>query len=385
MNCFILPAMDHYLKTLSESLKRQGYPRDLFIMSSNGGILNSNSARKSPVKTILSGPVGGVNGGLFIAEKAGLKNVITYDMGGTSTDVCLIRNLQPSISNETVIAGLPLKLSQVAVNTVGAGGGSIAWVDFGDIMKVGPQSAGADPGPACYGKGTEPTVTDANLVLNRINPRVPLGGKVVLYSDLARKAISKITATFRNLNEYQMAEGIIQIVVAKMIGSIREISLEKGIDPRDYVLMPFGGAGPMHAIPIATGLGIKKCLVPRYPGSFSALGLLTSEIKYDFVKTVISSLREMGWNEIQSYFQELIAQAKSHMEPQGIPPEEIRFVSSIDMRYIGQAYEVGVPFSLDDANLRTLEEDFHRIHEETYGHANRGHNIQAVSLRLAGI
>jgi N-methylhydantoinase A len=386
LNCFILPVMEHYLRTLSESLKRQGYPRELFIMASNGGILSSDSARKSPVKTLLSGPVGGVNGGLFIAEKAGLKNVITYDMGGTSTDVCLIRDLQPSISYETVISGLPLKLPQVAVNTVGAGGGSIAWVDFGDIMKVGPQSAGANPGPACYGTGgTEPTVTDANLVLNRINPRVPLGGKVPLQADLARKAISKLTATFSNLNEYQMAEGIIQIAVAKMIGSIREISLEKGIDPRDYILMPFGGAGPMHAIPIAAGLSIKKCLVPRYPGNFSALGLLTSEIKYDFVKTVISSLHEMGWDKIQSYFQGLKAQAKSRIETQGIPSREIRFVSSTDMRYTGQAYEVSVPFSLDDGNLKALEEDFHRIHEETYGHANKGRSVQVVNLRLAAI
>jgi len=386
LNCFILPVMDHYLKTLSENLKKQGYPRELFIMSSNGGILDSGSTRKSPVKTILSGPVGGVNGGLFIAEKAGLKNVITYDMGGTSTDVCLIREGHPSISHETVISGLPLKLPQVAVNTVGAGGGSIAWVDFGDIMKVGPQSAGANPGPACYGiGGTEPTVTDANLVLNRVNSRVPLGGKVKLFPELSRKAISKLTATFKNLNEHQMAEGIIQIVVAKMIGSIREISLEKGIDPRDYILMPFGGAGPMHAIPIATGLGIKKCLVPRYPGNFSALGLLTSEIKYDFVKTVISSLQEMGWNKIQSYFQDLKDQARSRMEAQGIPSGEVRFVSFIDMRYMGQAYEVSVPFSLDDGNLSVLEQDFHRIHEETYGHANKGRGIQAVNLRLSAI
>ena len=283
LNCFIMPVMDHYLSNLKEGLRTKGYPKEIFIMTSNGGIISSESARKLPARTILSGPAGGVNGGIFISRKAGFKNIITYDMGGTSTDVCLIRDLQPSISMDTVVAGLPIKLPQIAVNTVGAGGGSIAWVDVGDILKVGPQSAGAFPGPACYGTGgTEPCVTDANLVLNRINSRVLLGGKVPLHLDLAKQAISKLTDIFTKLNEYQMAEGIIQIAVAKMIGSIREISLEKGHDPRDYVLVPFGGAGPMHAIPIASGLGIKQCVVPRYPGNLSALGLLTSENQIRF-------------------------------------------------------------------------------------------------------
>jgi N-methylhydantoinase A len=386
LNCFVMPVMEHYLKNLKEGFKKQGYRKEIFIMASNGGVVSSDSARKFPATTLLSGPAGGVNGGIFVAEKSGLKNIITYDMGGTSTDVCLIRDFRPSISTERVISGLPIKLPQVGVNTVGAGGGSIAWVDIGEILKVGPQSAGAFPGPACYGSGgTEATVTDANVVLNRITSRIPLAGKVLLHPDLAKKAISKLTTTFKVSDEYRMAEGIIQIAVAKMIGSIREISLEKGHDPRDYIIMPFGGAGPMHAIPIASGLGIKKCLVPRYPGNLSALGLLISEIKYDFVKTRISPLKELEWNEIQSYFQVLKGQAKSHLEAQGFSSNGIRFLSSIDMRYIGQAFEVNIPVFLESGNLKTLEEDFHRIYEETYGHVHKAHSLEIVNFRLSVI
>ncbi len=384
LNCFIMPVMDHYLNKLAEGLRQRGYSKQIFIMSSNGGIISSELARKLPAKTILSGPVGGVNGGIFVGEKAGVRNIITYDMGGTSTDVCLISGLRPSLSTDTVLSGLPIKLPQIGVNTVGAGGGSIAWVDAGDILKVGPRSAGASPGPACYGVGgTEPTVTDANLILNRINRRVPLGGKVTLHPDLAKRAISRLTAVFPKLDEYQMAEGIIQIAVAKMIGSIREISLEKGHDPRDYILMPFGGAGPMHAIPIASGLGIKKCLVPRYPGNLSALGLLTSEIKYDYVKTNISPLRDLGWEELQSRFQELKDRGRRELESQGFAFGQLRFLLSLDLRYVGQAFEVNIPFLQESGSLDSLEADFHRIHGETYGHADRGRRLEVINLRLS--
>jgi N-methylhydantoinase A len=187
------------------------------------------------------------------------------------------------------------------------------------------------------------------------------------------------------LDEYRMAEGIIQIAVAKMIGSIREISIEKGHDPRDYVLMPFGGAGPMHAIPIASGLGIKRCLVPRYPGNLSALGLLTSEIKYDFGKTRILPFKELGWDEIQSQFEGLKDHARSRLEAQGFPSEGTRFVSSIDMRYIGQAFEVNIPVSLDSGNLKALEDNFYRIYEETYGHANKARSLEVINFRLSAI
>jgi len=386
LNCFILPMMGRYLETLKKGLEKKGYLREILMMSSNGGVITSDSARKFPIKTILSGPVGGVKAGIFFAEAVGLKNIITYDMGGTSTDVCLIRDLEPSLSTETVLSGLPIKCPQVAVKTVGTGGGSIVWVDFDKTLKVGPRSAGAFPGPACYGfGGTEPTVTDANLILNRINPQRPLGGKISLHPHLAQKAISKLITKFQMRDEYQMAEGIIQMAAVKMVSAIREISLERGHDPRAYMLVAFGGAGPMHAIPIASGLGMRKCLVPRYPGHLSALGLLAAEIKYDFVKTIVSPLDGLGWHGIRSQYDLMKARAKSELKAQGFQSGDIYFISSMDMRYLGQAFEMDIPILPETAGLKILEEDFHRLYEETYGHVHKARALEVVNLRLSAV
>ena len=290
INAYLLPVMDRYMSSLRARLGDAGYRGDVFTMSSSGGIMDLDAARRMPVRTILSGPAGGVAGALWIAKVAELRNFITCDMGGTSTDVCLIENLQAASVSETAFAGYPIKGREVAINTVGAGGGSIAFMEAGRALKVGPRSAGAEPGPACYGRGgTEPTVTDANVVLGRLGPRV-LGG--VIRPDLA-KATAAVAALADRLgvaSVEEMAEGVVRIAVAQMANAIREISIERGYDPSDFVLFPFGGAGPMHAAQIAEEIGMREILVPILPGNLSALGLLASDQRYERVQTFMTRL-----------------------------------------------------------------------------------------------
>jgi N-methylhydantoinase A len=382
LNCYLMPVMERYIKSLEEELKKRKYPSNLFIMSSNGGICTALQVRAFPIRTILSGPVGGVSGAIFAGEKADLSNIITYDMGGTSTDVCLVENLKPAVSLDNMIRGFPIKLPQVEINTVGAGGGSIAQADVAGVISVGPRSAGAYPGPACYGKGgNEVTVTDANLFLNRLGEKTVLGGEIHLDRKLAERALHKLSQKLDGMEIRRLAEGIIQIAVAKMVSSIREISIEKGKDPRDYVLVPFGGAGPMHAIPIAQALQISRIFIPKYPGNLSALGLLTSDLKIDLVKTHLVLFSALRLNELDKICATLSGQGEEILLREGLDKDEMSVGFSVDMRYLGQAFELTIPYEPQKDTGTRLRERFYRYFREAYGHGKEAGECEMINVR----
>lgn len=383
VNAYLAPVMVNYLESLELRLKSNQYGRIFFIMSSSGGMISSRTAQAFPIRTILSGPAGGVNGAIYSSRQAGFQNIITYDMGGTSTDVCLVKDLLPMVSTEHQLSGIPIKTLQMEINTVGAGGGSLAWVDEDGRLKVGPQSAGADPGPASYGRGGErPTITDANLFLGRLGTKSLLGGKLRLHAELARESLERLLKGLGGMDPYELAEGILQIGVTKMAGAIKEISVERGHDPRDYVMVPYGGAGPMHAAQIAEELGISTILIPRFPGNLSALGLIFSDVRHDDVRSWVRNLEPLSFDELDREFRGMEGVAFSVLKEEGFEATDILFQRSLDLRYKGQAFELNVPLREDDA-LRIVAERFHARFHETYGHSRPGHTVELVNLRLS--
>ena len=383
-NAYLQPLMERYLETLERELIGSGYRTGVLTVGSSGGLMTIQTAMRLPIKTLFSGPAGGVSQAVFVARQVGRRDLITYDMGGTSTDVSLVRELSPVIITDNLIGAFPVKVPQVDIVSVGAGGGSIAWADVDGALQVGPQSAGADPGPAAYGLGgTEPTVTDANLVLGRISATRPLGGMLRLDPRRAREAIGRLAARIGGLDVPRLADGIVRIAVARMTASIREVSIQRGHDPRDFTLVAYGGAGPMHAIPVAEELGIAWILVPRFPGNFSALGLLTSDLRHDDVRTRMGRLKEFGLDAIRKIFEEMRAGAAVRLSEEGFGPGETRFDFSLDLRYLGQAFELNAPVALETASLTTIIADFHGRHLKTYGHADEQGEIEVVNLRLS--
>ncbi len=382
-NGYLGPLMDRYIRRMADWLSSREYGRNLLIMTCNGGMVSAESAIRYPVMTILSGPAAGVSAGIAVAETVGLKNVITYDMGGTSTDVCLVKNLQPSAAPMRVVGGLPLKTPQLDINTVGAGGGSIAWVDNDGSFHVGPQSAGAEPGPACYGRGGESTtVTDANLILNRLSSETRLGGALSMRRELALDAIRSLCEKLAIDDVYRVAEGVVQIAVVNMASAIREVSVERGEDPRDYVLVAMGGAGPMHACPVAEEVGIPRVVIPPYPGNLSALGLLTSNVKHELIRTYLTTLQEIEEKRMHRLFQEMVSEGTKLLEREAILPDQMEFLYSADMRYVGQGHELNVQLTKDDLNPGRLEALFHQAHQERYSYSREGHAVQLASLRV---
>jgi len=383
VNAYLAPVMINYLESLELDLKRSEYGRTFFIMSSSGGMISSKTAQSFPIRTILSGPAGGVNGAIHFSRQAGFLNIITYDMGGTSTDVCLVKNLLPMVSSEHQLSGIPIKTLQMEINTVGAGGGSIAWIDDDGGLKVGPQSAGADPGPASYGKGGKsPTITDANLFLGRLGAKSLLGGKLRLYPELAQESLQKLLRELEGIGSHKLAEGILQIGVTKMASAIKEISVERGHDPRDYALVPYGGAGPMHACQIADELGISTILIPRFPGNLSALGLIVSDVRHDDVRSWIKQLNTSDFDEFDGEFRTMEKRSLSILGEEGFESRDTYFQRSLDLRYKGQAFELNIPLGEDDS-LERIAERFHIRFQETYGHSRPGHYIELVHLRLS--
>lgn len=381
VNAYLMPMMIHYLSSLERELSDLGYPKTLFIMNSSGGMISSRTAQLFPVRTIVSGPAGGVNGAIYLARQAGFPNIITYDMGGTSSDVCLVKNLNPMVSLEHRFSGIPVKTLQMEINTIGAGGGSIAWVDSDGRLKVGPQSAGSVPGPAGYGKGgREVTITDANLVLGRLGGNSLLAGKVRLFEDFAAAAMKRLSERLGGIEPMWLAEGVIQISVAKMSSAIKEISVEKGHDPRDYVLFPYGGAGPMHATLIAEELGIGSILVPRSPGNLSALGLIISDVRMDDVASWLVCLDELDMDGLYKGFRAMEGKAAALLGKEGFTREAIEYQRSLDLRYKGQAFELNIPMT--DGGVEAIKTRFHARFHETYGHGNLNHRIELVNFRL---
>jgi N-methylhydantoinase A len=388
LNAYLQPLMEGYLTSLEERLLATGYVHGVLTVASSGGMMTTDTARRLPIKTIFSGPAGGVSQACFVGAAAGTHDFITYDMGGTSTDVCLVRDLQPLTTADAMVGAFPVKVSQIDMHTVGAGGGSIAWLDVDGSLAVGPRSAGAAPGPAAYGLGgTEPTVTDANVVLGRIGTTRRLGGSILIDAERARAAVTALAARLpRPLGVEALAEGIVTIAVARMTSAIREISIQRGHDPRDFTLIAFGGAGPMHALAMAEEIGIPRVLVPRHPGNFSALGLLAADIKHDDVRTRVGLLGERV-PALSAAFAEMETAARQQLEREGFAPEQQRLLRSLDLRYRGQAFELTLalgetPADRALASVDEIEARFHHQHRETYGHANEAAAIELVNARL---
>jgi N-methylhydantoinase A len=388
VNAYLGPVMAGYLADLGPRLVASGIHAIPHITQSNGGVMPFDTARAQPVRTVLSGPATGVVGGLAVGTLAGFQHLITFDMGGTSTDVALIEDGRPKLAGELDVHGYPLKTPALDIHTVGAGGGSIAYVDAGGLLKVGPRSAGAVPGPVCYGLGNdEPTVTDANVVLQTLNPSHLLGGRMPIDRRRAEAAVSTLAGRL-GLELMATAQGIISVVTANMAKAIRVISVQRGHDPREYTLVAFGGAGPLHAARLARELEIPRILVPRYPGILCALGLLLSDLKTNYAQTRLMPATPEALPRMTATFQELEARADSWFEKEGIAPAARTLRRTVDMRYAGQNYELPVSFPdepVGPALLKALTAGFERAHEQMYGYIAEEEPIQIVTFRLEAV
>jgi N-methylhydantoinase A len=355
------------------------------MTQSNGGVIGFEQATRLPVRTVLSGPSTGVVGAQEVGRLAGFADLITFDMGGTSTDVALLQDGQCRLTSEAVVHGYPIKAPMLDIHTVGAGGGSIAFVDSGGLLKVGPRSAGAAPGPVCYAHGhAEPTVTDANVVLQTLNPTHLLGGRMAIRQDLARAAIEQLAASL-SMDAMATAQGIISVVTANMARAIRVVSVQRGHDPRDYTLVAFGGAGPLHAARLAKELEIRRILVPRNPGILCAMGLLLTDLRADFAATRLHTLSTGALPDVADAFSTLRAQAEAWFGAEGIAPAAQRTTRTVDMRYAGQNYELSVPLpegEIGPVTLDALAEGFATAHQRMYGFVADGDPVQLVTFRI---
>ena len=381
LNAYLGPKIKKYVGRLEGALMEKGCCAPLFIMTSGGGMLDAERAAQFPVRTILSGPAGGGVGGVSVAESLDIAHLITCDMGGTSTDVCLIRDRRPIVRTDNIIGAYPIKTAQLQINTVGAGGGSIAWCDENGVLHVGPRSAGARPGPACYGfGGEEPTVTDANLALSRIGPRTLLAGGLALHPERAECALSALAKELGVGDVVSMARGVIDLAVMRMVSSIREISIERGFDPREHTLLAYGGAGPLHAALIARELSMSRVVIPRFPGNFSAVGLLMADAVQENVGTCFIALEEARESVLESVFRKLEAPCAEQLRAAGL--NEIQTLRCADVRYVGQAFELTIPAPESRGWLDALGDEFHTRYEARYGHCHPGDPLEIVNLRV---
>ncbi len=384
VNAYLGPIMAFYIRGIAERLTAMGVAATPYLTQSNGGVIGFDAAARLPVRTVLSGPSTGVVGAQVTARLAGAHDIITFDMGGTSTDVALMQGGEPRLAREAVVHGYPIKAPMLDIHTVGAGGGSIAFVDSGGLLKVGPRSAGADPGPACYDRGNEePTVTDANVVLGTLNPTHLLGGRMPIRLDLARAAIDRLAARL-GIDALAAAEGIIAVVTAKMARAIRVISVQRGHDPRDYTLVAFGGAGPLHAARLATELDIRRVLVPRNPGILCAMGLLLADLRADFAATRLLPLSSSVIGEVEGIVADLRRRSAAWFAEAGIKADARRVALSVDMRYAGQNYELSVSLPegpVTPATIDRLGAGFSATHERLYGFVAEDEPMQLVTFR----
>jgi len=389
INAYVMPIVERYLQRIVTSLRGAGVNTGLNIMQSNGGVMTAEAAGQKSVHTVLSGPAAGVLGGIELSKMAGFENLITIDMGGTSFDVSLAHRGVPSFSTETDIGGHPIKIPLIDIKTLGAGGGSIARIDAGGALQVGPESAGADPGPVCYGRGAErPTVTDANVVLGYLNPQYFAGGDIRLDVERAREAIRKNIAAPMRLSVEDAAEGILRVVNATMIRGIRLVSVERGFDPRDFVLVCFGGAGPVHAVRLAQELNMPTALVPSGPGVTCALGLLMADFRHDYSRTFLARVKTLAPAALSAVFRAMEEIAAAQMLAEGVAQSAIVFHRAADMRYEGQGYELSVPLpngEYEAADLITLTNELGRIHRDGYGYAMPSEAAEIVTVRLTAI
>ena len=384
-NARLAPAMTEYLGKLAQGLKGLGITTEqLYIMQSNGGVAKITSV--IPITTLLSGPCAGSEAGMQIAASAGFTNMVSFDMGGTSSDIALGEDGRVLEQTSVLIGDWEIAAPMLMINTIGAGGGTIAWIDGGGALQVGPHSAGAEPGPVAYDKGgTQPTVTDANLILGMLHPEYLLGGKVKTNKQKAYEAIADMGAQL-GIDPMGTAEGIIRIINAKMEEGIREVSTERGYDLRNFVLVAFGGAGPVHAARLAADLGMSKVVVPPMPGVSSALGLIMADPRRDFVRSRLRGLADIDASELSAVFVDLREQALSEFVADGFEGDSIEFAFSLDLRYQGQGYELnvaaGTSAELDSSAIAELRERFDRAHEQLFGHSAKGEPVEAVNYRV---
>jgi N-methylhydantoinase A len=385
VNAYLGPVMKGYVAGIASRLEGLGVPVAPHITQSNGGVIGCATAARLPVRTILSGPATGVVGAETVGRLAGAPDLITFDMGGTSTDVALLRGGAAPLAGEAQVHGYPLKAPMLDIHTVGAGGGSIAYVDAGGLLKVGPGSAGADPGPAAYGRGNpEPTVTDANIVLQTLNPTHLLGGRMKVRQDLATAAIDRLAEALQ-MERMAAAQGIIAVVTANMARAIRVISVERGHDPRDYALFAFGGAGPLHAARLARELETPRIIVPPSPGILCAMGLLLTDLRADFAATRRLPLDESALTPLREVFAGLEAEAEAWFTQERVAPEARHIARSIDMRYAGQNYELPVPLSkgpFGAATIAALADGFAEAHRRRYGFLAEEEPVELVTCRV---
>ena len=381
VNAYVGQVMSRYLGELENSLSE-----GLRVMQSSGGSITARLASEQPVRTILSGPAGGVVGAFHVSSQAGYPDIITLDMGGTSTDVSLCpgRIKETGSSN---VGGHPISVPMIEIHTVGAGGGSISRVDTGGALTVGPQSAGADPGPACYGRGDQLTVSDANLLLGRLRPDHFLGGRLTLDLPRARGLMESLAAGL-GLSEQDAALGILRVVNANMERAIRAISLERGYDPRSFTLVPFGGAGPVHGCDLAQELGIPRVLIPARPGILSALGVAIADVVKDYSRTVMLRGNDLERTRLEEEFHGMEGLARAELEQEGLPAEQMTVRRFLDVRYVGQSFELTVDYPTSRASrsseglARAISDSFYRAHLQRFGYADRAEPVEIVNLRL---
>ncbi len=389
LNAAVAPVVTRYVEHLEQRIESElGIGCGMNVMKSSGGIMPSTAIHKRAVETVLSGPAAGAIAVAHLGEIAGYRNLIGFDMGGTSTDISVVVDGLPRMTSEGTIGGYPFRLPIVDINTIGAGGGSIGWIDVAKGLHVGPMSAGADPGPVCYGKGGEaPTVTDANLCLRRINEDFFLGGDMDLDKEASEAAVREMIGAPFQKDLARACQGILEVANANMIRAIRVSSMERGLDPREFTLMAFGGAGPLHAADLAEELGISTIIVPEMAGVLSAKGLLVSDIKNDYSVTQISRVHETDSREFSAGLEGLRERAIQEYRKDRIPTSRMLFSYSVDMRYTGQAYEITVPFDgqVGSSFREDLAHSFHRAHKQLYWWNDLARTIEIVTLRISAI
>ena len=388
LNAYVGPLLEEYLRRLTGRLTASGFRGSLLIMQSNGGVMSADTARRSAVHTLLSGPAAGpVAGTVYGSAGRKLSDLITIDMGGTSFDVALIRGGRPAVTTEGKLGGYRIATPIVDIHSIGAGGGSIAWVDTGGILRVGPRSAGASPGPACYGKGGEqPTVTDADLLLGYLNPDLFWGGALKLDAKRAEQAITEKVARPLGLTPLAAARGIYEVINATMADAVRVVSIQRGFDPRDFALVVAGGAGPLHAAMIAEQMEIPLVIVPRDSSVFCAAGMLLSDLQHDFVRSYRADVARADLGVLTRLYREMEEQATALLASEGITGARVELTSSADLRYVGQVNEVEVPWSrgasLEPENLKALAAAFHAKHDSLFGYSLPPASVEIMNVRL---
>ena len=380
VNAALLPIMDRYLEQFGEGVARRGIPSPPYVIQSNGGLVSPSTLRRLPINTFFSGPAGGVVGALSVARACGIADFITIDIGGTSTDVCLVRGGKPALATQRDMGGLPVRTASLDLHTIGAGGGSLAWVDAGGLPKVGPESAGASPGPACYSRGgRRPTVTDANVVLGRLNPVALLNGGMSIDAAAAAAAIGREVGARLGLDVQHAAAGILQITTVEITGAVRVISVERGEDPRDCTLFAFGGGGPLHAAEVAEAMEMRQVVVPPHPGLMSAIGLLGADLRSDFGLTCLTDATPEGWKAVAKALADLDARSKAWAADERLDPAALVYDRVLELRYRGQSSELRIPLA---DSLAEVMASFHAEHHRRFGYAMPERPMEVVTARL---